>query len=292
METVDIYAQDSADKRKSSLLSLLLFFLLLIGLVIPIFSYQIPPPELEGVLISFGQPDVGSGNDRPDVQQEDPSQKTSSAAAAPTEQEEKKAAPPASAPAAKKEVITSVIEKEVVQPKPTKSDQQLAEERRQQEAAEQARREEAERAAKAKAEAERQAKYEASKKQFGDFLSGAGKGNTNAVGNQGDPEGDPNAAILTGITTGSGRIGGGLANRGLEYEPEIKDNSQKAGKVVMKVCVDSNGKVREATFTQRGSTTVDGELREKAKRAAFRYKFSSSDVEEQCGTITFDFKLE
>lgn len=292
VQILDIAADDSADKRKSSILSLLLLLLLIVTLVIPIFTYQIPPPELEGVMVSFGEVDKGAGQDRPNVQNEDPSQRETASAAAPAE--EKKPTKPAAKPVKNtvKKVLTSDIEKEVVKPKPTKSDAQLAEEQRQREAAEQARQEQQAREAAAKAEAERQAKYEASKKQFGDFLSGSGKGNNNVAGNQGDPGGDPNSNLLTGISTGSGRIGGGLANRGLEHEPEIKDNSQKTGKVVMKVCVDATGKVKEATFTQRGSTTVDGELREKARRAAFRYKFSSSDVEEQCGTITFDFKLE
>ena len=60
----------------------------------------------------------------------------------------------------------------------------------------------------------------------------------------------------------------------------------------MKVCVNSDGKVIDSSFTQRGSTTVDGELRAKAERAANNYKFTASDIEEQCGTVTFDFKVE
>lgn len=284
-------------QSKSSVLSLLLFLLLLVALVIPIFHYQIPPPAQEGVLVSFGEPDKGDGNDAPAVQNEDPKQKeTQSAASEKVEKEEEEKqeeVKPVTAKAPTK-VLTQKTEREVVVPKTTEKQtsnvsapipkvdleaQKLLEEQKA-------------KAAAAKAAAEKQEQFEKSKKQFGDFLSGSGKGNTNSAGNQGDPQGDPNSEILTGISKGTGRIGGGLSNRGVLYEPEVKDNSQKTGKIVMNVCVDSKGKVVEATFTQRGSTSVDGELRQKAERAANNYKFTASEIEEQCGTITFDFKVE
>jgi len=297
MEAVIQHTEEQTDRR-SSIISLILFLLLLIGLIVPIFSYTIPPPEEEGILISFGEPDVGSGQDAPEVQSTNPTQTKSEAAKTEQKveskekpQEQPKETPVAKAPAAK--VLTSKIDKEIIVPKSTQKSPEVsaAELQAQREATARAEAEAAA-AAAAKAEAEKQAKFEQSKKQFGEFLSGSGKGETSTSGNQGDPKGDPNASALTGISTGSGRIGGGLADRGLLYEPEVKDKSQKTGKVVMKVCVDNQGKVTEATFTQRGSTTVDGELREKAQRAANRYKFTASEVEEQCGTITFDFKVE
>ena len=296
--------KEENSKRKSSILSVLLFLLLLVALVIPIFSYQIPPPELEGVLVSFGEPERGAGNDAPAVQNEDPKQKeteaSSQAEAKEEEKKEQKKVDPATAkPAAK--VLTNKVEKEVVVPKSVEekkstnvtpspkvdleAQKRLEEQKAQAAAAALA-------AAEAKAAEEKQRQFEESKKQFGDFLSGSGKGTTNSSGNQGDPNGDPNSEILTGISTGTGRVGGGLSNRGILFEPEVKDESQKTGKIVMNVCVDTNGKVIESSFTQRGSTSVDGELREKAQLAAKKYKFSASEIEEQCGTITFDFKVE
>jgi outer membrane biosynthesis protein TonB len=297
MEAI-IQHQEENSRRKSSILSLLLFLLLIVTLVIPIFSYQIPPPEQAGIVVSFGEPEKGSRQDAPDVQSEDPTQQTTEANAAESEsdveeEQEVKEIPTPAAPAPVEQKLKSKIEKEVIVPKSTekvknvsavkpKIDLEAQKLLDQQKAA----------AAAAKAAAEKQEAFEKSKKQFGDLLSGSGKGNTNTSGNQGDPEGDPNADVLKGITKGSGRIAGGLANRGLLYEPEVKDNSQKRGKVVMKVCVNSAGKVIESSFTQSGSTTVDGELRAKAERAAQSYKFTASEIEEQCGTITFDFKVE
>jgi outer membrane biosynthesis protein TonB len=285
-------------KNKSRVISSLLFLLFLLLLVIPIFSYQIPPPEQEGVLVSFGMPNKGQGNDRPKVQNEDPDQNETKEAQEKKVEEkkqpvktEKKAAPPKKKEPTK--IVTDKKEKEVVIQKKqvTKPDPKPPEPKIDLEA-ERIAREKAAQEAAAKAEAEKQAKYESAKKQFGDFLSGSGKGKTGTPGNQGDPGGDPDASKLTGISKGSGRVGGGLSNRGLEFEPEVKDNTQKTGKIVMNVCVDRTGKVISAEFTQRGSTNLDGELRKKAERACYKYKFSQAEIEEQCGTITFDFRVE
>ena len=144
---------------------------------------------------------------------------------------------------------------------------------------------------KAEAEAKRKADLEAAKKQYGDVF-GEGKGKTDTEGNQGDPDGDPDASNLEGISTGSGKVGGGLGNRGVRYEPTIKDQSQKTGRVVVKVCVDRNGNVVSADYTQRGSTTTDADLKRLAIASAKRFRFTESTIDKQCGTITIDFKLK
>ena len=79
---------------------------------------------------------------------------------------------------------------------------------------------------------------------------------------------------------------------GVLHEPKISDNSQKTGRVVISVCVDKTGRVIKATYTQKGSTTTDSELQRIAREAALQFKFTTSDIEEQCGTITVDFKLK
>lgn len=128
------------------------------------------------------------------------------------------------------------------------------------------------------------------KSQFGD-LFGKGKGSGGEQGNQGETKGDPNGKVLTGISTGTGRVGGGLSNRGIVQAPTLSENSQKYGKVVVKVCVDKNGKVIESTFTQKGSTTTDSQLVGISEKAAKKYVFAPGSLDQQCGTITFDFKL-
>ena len=158
-----------------------------------------------------------------------------------------------------------------------------------------AKRKAAEEAARKKAEADAKRKAEADKLkgEIGDlFGSGSGKGNTGTPGNQGDPGGDPDASRLEGISTGSGQVGGGLGNRGILRRHTPQETSQARGKVVVSVCVDSTGKVTEAKFTQRGSTTSNSSLVSAAITSAKRWKFSAGGPDRQCGTITYNFKVQ
>lgn len=240
--------------------------------------------------MSYGIPDVGQGDDQPDTQNEEEVE--------PEPVEESEELPPqeeeAVPPQPDDNIVTSEIEEEV-----TIREQQ--EDQRQKEDAEKRRLEAIERERKEAEEAERrraeeeakkkQEEFEKQKKQFGELLGG-GRGQTDQSGSQGDTDGDPDASRLDGIITGSGMVGGGLGDRGVLFEPSIQDNSQKTGRVVVRVCVDSEGNVVSAEYTQRGSTTTDGDLRRRAIESAERFKFTQSDIDRQCGTITVEFKLE
>nr|MBS0038018.1 energy transducer TonB [Saprospiraceae bacterium] len=281
--------KEKEDKKKGMWFSIGYAILLLLILFLPILSYTYPPPGQEGILVSFGMPEVGEGDDLPDTQQEEIVEPTPPAEAEPDESEVAETTPPAP----DDNILTSDTEEEILI-------REQQEQQRQKEDAERIRQErlarerrEAEEAEKKKAEEaqRKQEEYEETKKQFGDLLGG-GRGQTGQSGNQGDLDGDPDATRLEGISTGSGMVGGGLGNRGVLFEPSIRDNSQKTGKVVVRVCVDSNGEVVSAEYTQRGSTTTDGYLRSKAIESAQRFKFSQSDVDRQCGTITIDFRLQ
>lgn len=98
--------------------------------------------------------------------------------------------------------------------------------------------------------------------------------------------------IQSPISQGSIKVGGGLSDRGMAYEPIIKDQSEKAGRVVTKVCVNHEGKVTSADYTQRGSTTTDSHLRRIAESAAYQVKFLPGELKRQCGTITIDFSID
>lgn len=108
----------------------------------------------------------------------------------------------------------------------------------------------------------------------------------------GDPLGEPDASILEGLSKGKGQVGGGLDERGVLFEPQIVEQSQKSGRVVVRVCVDNQGKVISARFTQRGSTTTDRALVDIAEISAMKYRFSPSTYEEQCGTISINFIVQ
>ncbi len=290
------------DRRRSWITSLTVHAILLILCLIPLMNYEVPPPGQQGVLVSFGAPDMGSGDDRPDTQQEEEVTPEPPSESEETEEEvveepevveTKPEATPPPQPETAKEIVTK-DEPDLVAIQKKKAEEEAR--KREEDAERQKRVEEARKKAEAEAEAKRQAEeeaqkkaeYEKAKKQFGDSFGG-GKGKTDKPGNQGDPNGDPDAKKLEGISTGSGMVGGGLGDRGVVYEPKINDNSQKTGTVVVRVCVDRNGQVISADFTQRGSTTADSDLREIAISSARKFRFSKSSVEKQCGTITIDF---
>jgi len=286
--------QEREDKRRGMVGSIVVHAMILVLVLIPFITFPIPPPGEQGILVSLGMPDVGSGDDRPEIQNKEVVTPTPPAAAQPVpvedpEPEEKEVS--AKVIEQNKEIITSETPEEIAI---KKAEEEEAIRVRDAEIQKQRELEEAKRQAQleAEAEAKKQADYDESKKQFGDLLSGTGKGNTDTPGNQGDPNGDPDASTLEGISTGSGVVGGGLSNRGVLYEPKVKDTSQKTGRVVVNVCVDQTGKVISATYTQRGSTTTDSDLRALAERSARKFKFNQAEIEKQCGTVTIDFKVQ
>jgi TonB family protein len=125
---------------------------------------------------------------------------------------------------------------------------------------------------------------------------GNGGGGTGTGQGSGDGSG-----IGPGGGGGTGGGGGGdngpgfdLTGRNWRKKPSLEDNSQETGEVVIAIVVDKDGNVTSANGPARGSTIMSPQLYQKAKAAALQAKFtpSTDGVEEQRGTITFDFKLE
>jgi len=272
------FETDPEDRKKAVRTSVIVNIILMILLLFPFMSFQVPPPGEEGILVSFGAPDMGRGNDRPDTQQEEK--------VPPQPAEE---APPPEKP---REVQEQVVKEEVVtqeDPNAIALKKKVEEEARKK--VEKERQEKLEEQRRIESEAKKKAEYNEAKKQHGD-LFGGGKGQTDKAGNQGDPLGDPNSDNLEGLSTGKGSVGGGLGGRKIQYKPQVVEGSQKTGRVVVRVCVSDSGRVVESGFTQKGSTTGDPELVETALKFARQYRFSESTVDKQCGTITFDFKVK
>lgn len=311
--------KERKDRQVARTTSSLVHGLILLLLFLPLLKFPVPPPGQEGILVSFGVPDQGQGDDQPMTQNEEmvepepPSAPEEEIIEEPVK-EEAPAKPAETAPpkAPDKKVITTEDPETAALKKKKKEETERAieaervrkaeearirkeEDSKKRAAAEEARRvaaaEDARKKAEAEAAAKQQAEYENAKKQYGNVFGG-GKGNTGKPGNQGDPNGDPNADNLKGISTGSGKVGGGLDGRGVVYEPNIQENSQRTGRVVVNVCVDKSGKVISAKYTQRGSTTTDASLRQIAEESAARFKFTASSIDQQCGTITIDFKVK
>jgi len=293
--------------------------LLLIMLIYPLMTYQTPPPGLEGFAISFGDPEVGEGDNR---------------AAAPTpEIEEETEEPPAEETEEVVEEVEEVVEEKqpekVVEkvkpekPKETKkrpevikndnSEVKLAQAKKDREA--KAKREaaaaaqkqkdleaaEAKRkvaAAKAAAEAEAaalKAKRDAimnENKVGSGSGTGSGLGDTGKPGNTGSQDGDKNSNNLDGVGEGNGLVNG-FGNRGFKSPGKITQNFPEEGDVVIKVCANPSGKVISADYTVRGSSTGNPTLVKLAKSNAFKYKFDSADLDNnQCGTVTYKFRFQ
>lgn len=280
---------------------------LVIVLLIPIFFYQDPPPGQPGILVNLGLPDQGQGDNNAQASSAEPAEPTPPA---PSEPEptppQPEPQPEAPAPQPEPEVVqqedpSAVALREAKEREARERadaerrarEAQIAEERQAREEAERRAREERE--ARERAEAERRAREEAANNTRntigGLFGDGSGRGDTGTPGNQGDPNGDPNADRVSGISTGKGNVTG-LGGRSIRSAPPLQGRTQEAGTVKVRICVDSNGNVTEAKYTVSGSSGATPTLIRMAEANAKKYKFSSGSLDKQCGHITYVFKVQ
>ena len=103
-----------------------------------------------------------------------------------------------------------------------------------------------------------------------------------------DTTNDAPAAKPT-MTQATARISGDVLSRDVIVAPNVQTESTAKGAVAVKVCVDMDGYVLSAKYTQRGSTSLDKDLKKLAVDSASKYRFSKSDRKEECGIITFEF---
>ena len=143
----------------------------------------------------------------------------------------------------------------------------------------------------------------------GKTTSSKSQGTGTGTGDQGDKNGDPFSKYTgkngngtgdgggegTGKGNGSGKgISFSLSGRKLIRTPQITDNSQETGKVVVDITVDKDGNVETAIAGGRGSTTTSAYLFRLAKEAAMKAKFNPSPegADIQKGTISFVFLVQ
>lgn len=127
-----------------------------------------------------------------------------------------------------------------------------------------------------------------------DGKSQNGEGNDQTAGDKGDPDGDPNAKSYYG--TGKGLDGDGnykLGGRKALNKTKYTQDCNEAGTVVVKIEVDKNGKVLNATPGAQGTTNSAACLLRPAKRAAMDTKFNqdANAPSRQVGYIVYVFKL-
>ena len=152
---------------------------------------------------------------------------------------------------------------------------------------------------KAKEAADKKAKEDAFKSKLKNALNKSNNSTSEGVGtgtgDQGVPDGDPNASNHTGVNSGLGTAGSGYSIKGLKgrvprKKPLPQDNSKDVGKVAVNITVDNTGKVIKATFTEKGSTTSSLSLRNAAIKAAKEWRFNEKATDnDETGTIIFNF---
>lgn len=123
--------------------------------------------------------------------------------------------------------------------------------------------------------------------------SGSGsQGVTEGTGDQGKPNGNPNSNNYTGNGGGNG-VDFSLERRSSITLPKPQYNSNKQGRVIVRIWVDQQGRVIRAEYEPKGSNTPDGDLIAKAIAAARKARFNAdpSAPEEQKGTISYNFTI-
>lgn len=293
---------DTRHKKKSftlttALLSILLLLLFYIGL-----TYLEPPIE-NGITVNFGSMDFGMGNEQPKEKV-----KSQPIEELPEDVEkvvkEKQAPPPEEV--AEEDITEEATEKVLTQDdeESIRIKQQQAAKRKAEEAAKKAQAE-AERVERAKKAAEEKARreQEAKKEELDNLMGGLNKSDGTATGNEGDdnrpgdkgqPDGDPYAASYYGTPgSGSGTSGYGLGGRSLVSKGKVQQDCNQEGRVVVKIVVDKNGKVINATPGVKGTTNNHPCLLEPAKKTAFLHKWNldAKAPNQQIGFVVVNFKL-
>jgi colicin import membrane protein len=271
-----------------------------------------PPPQgEEGIMVNFGDSETGLGDIEPSPavpnneplpamsQEKTPSVKTTPVAAKPkaktsgeemvTQDAEQTAAIEA---ARKKKEENRLIQLEV------EKERKAEQERLRQEAETRKKQEEENRRI---AEINTRTKGAFGNPAGGPGGTGSGNGKSQGVtfpgGNQGVPTGDPNSNTY-GPGGGTGTKGSGIsydiAGRTATSMPKPNYPGKEEGTVVVKITVDRNGKVTIAEPGQRGTTTMNPDLYDAAKRAALLARFNVDENAPafQTGTITYRFIIQ
>tara|TARA_R110000737_G_scaffold36478_1_gene55934 strand:+ start:78 stop:1016 length:939 start_codon:yes stop_codon:yes gene_type:complete len=306
---------DTTHKKKSFTLTTLLLSILLLVLFYIGLTYMDPPIE-NGISVNFGTTDFGSGSVQP--KEKIQSEPLDTPPVEPSKQEV----------AEQVEEIEEEIPKETTV-EPTPSEKVLTQEneesirikkaeeakRKAENAAADAKRKADNEAKKVKAEAARVAKekrdaealalreQQAKKDKLDALMGGLNKsdgtasgseGDDNKAGDKGRQDGNPYATSYYGSHgSGSGTGGYGLNGRSLVNQGKVPQECNEAGRVVVEIVVDRNGKVIKATPGVKGTTNNNKCLLEPARKTALMHKWNldSNAPDQQVGFVVVNFKL-
>lgn len=292
---------DTRHKKKSFTLTTILLSILVLLMFYIGMTYMEPPIE-NGITVNFGTMEFGMG----EVQPREPIRQQRT----PEPKVVEEVIPEDTSSDTAEEAIEETTE-ETTEKLITQEDPETIRIRQQQEAKKRA--EEAER--KAKAEAERKERerreaeerlrqeQEAKKKKLDALMGGINNSDGEATGSEGDDNlpgdkgregGDPYASTYYGAPgTGSGTGGYGLSGRSLVSRGKVQQECNEEGRVVVRIVVDKNGKVVQATPGVKGTTNSDPCLLEPARKTAFlhRWNLDSKAPNQQIGFVVVNFKL-
>lgn len=294
--------KDFGENKKYGLIGTIAFHLVLLLVLLTSMSKPEPGfPYPQDLVVDFGNSETGVGETEPEV------------AKTPTPQPEtrEETAPPEPVePTPSPEVVENVVtqddaseiaineqkkreenrKKEVERKMREAEERKRQEEQRKREAKEAAERAEAARKAEIAAQKQNQAKSI-----FGQGSGGANQGVNPGAGNMGKTDGVVGANQYGESGMGKNGVSFSLEGRSATKTlapPKIKKNVD--GVVVVQITVDRDGNVLKAIPGVKGSTTLDHDLQEAAKRAALDAKFNiKRDAPvQQTGTITYKFELQ
>lgn len=269
----------------------------LIGIIIVLLLFVVghtylDPPEEYGVAVNFGTTDFGSGQ----IQPREPIKSTP--------QEVKEIPKETTKEVTPKETTTENTKSEEVVMQDNEESIAIKKQKAK-EAAERRAKAEAERIERAKKEAEERKKREEAKKRkaLDDLIGGVSKsegnttgseGNDNSPGDKGQIDGNPYANSYYGEPgSGDGGLGYGLKGRGRATYKTIKQECNEEGLVIVKIVVNREGRVIEATPGVRGTTNNANCLLVPAKKIALSHKWRPDPKApaKQIGFVKVNFNL-
>ena len=248
------------DKRKGIFGTVLVHALLIVAFLFMGLTYQDPPPPEEGISINFGFSDEGlekivpaSTEEETEINEDKMIEKQIESAENIITQDEIE------------NLIVKEEEKQVIKKEEAK--EEVIEEE--------------------KPEVNKKALY-TGKKEYQKKTEGEGGDGVN----QGIIDGEPSSKIYDGGGIGEDGSAYQLGGRKAIEKPKPKGN-QTEGKVVVIITVNREGNVIYANPGAKGSTTLNKELLERAKKAALKTKFDikTNAPKNQQGKIIYDFRL-
>jgi len=289
-----IHERNSA--RITALISVLIILLLFV-----VGTKYMDPPEEYGVAVNFGTTDFGSGDVQPTKPIKSEPREVEEQPQETVKQQEQKQPEAAASKTKAEDVLTENNDEAIAMKKQKEADSKAKK------IADAKAKAQAEADAKAKAEADKiakeQAEKEAKKKKLDALIGGVsksegtetgGEGNDNKAGDKGQLDGDPYAASYFGEPgSGNGGVGYGLRGRGAPTKQVFRQDCNESGMVIVKIVVNRNGEVIEATPGVKGTTNTASCLLEPAKKIALSHKWraDSKAPTKQIGFVKVNFNL-